>query len=185
MKWDLASAKEFLGVTGTADDSKIQAVMSMALLMAENYCRRKFTYAREQAKFYDVHYETLSLHRYPVAMVHQVTTAEDCRVHAAAGLLKFTRPVVAEVIGVDYEGGFKEFPADLVMALMQIVQSQYATVSGGAAAVVGGTIKSISSNGSRVEYDTSGGAVSAGVDRDTGLPSMAISILDSYRRELC
>ena len=119
--------------------------------------------------------------------MYSVSESSAYHVHKTAGVIKFDRPVFRHHITVDYDGGFDptNLPADLVLALMQIAATHFGTLtSGGATATAGGAIKSISSAGSRVEYDTSGGAV-AGTDAETGFPSSSINVLDMYRREIC
>lgn len=87
-----------------------------------------------------------------------------------------------EEISFDYTGGFKTLPADLEVALWMVFNTYWGQF-GGHVAVGSGAIKSISSDGSRVEFDVSGG--SSGVDMDTGMPSFAISVLDLYRCPPC
>ena len=194
MAFDLATAKTRLGILDTTQDALLQIGLDTAIALAENYCKRLFPYASEVAHFYYPTANTLSLPRYPVEQVASITGTKsgaaisDYKVDKSAGLIEFGRHDYyhrgPNQIDVTYAGGYKTYPADLELAFWMIFDTLWPTLSstGGAAPTTGGAVKSISSDGARIEYDVSGGSV-AGVDSDTGLPTMSINILDNYVKE--
>lgn len=188
--FDLASAKNRLNITDTLQDGAVQGFLNASLALAERYCSRGFLYKSERVHYYDGHYETLPLPRYPVDKIIKVSVNDKRHVHKQTGIIAFDRPVFADTITVDYSGGYKTIPSDLELALWEIFDNFWgrhtASPSSGTAAVGGGPIKSITSDGATVSFDTSSGAATSStptsLNLDTGLPYSAQSILDLYVR---
>ena len=182
--FDLSTAKTRLNITGTTQDTALQVALDTALALAETYCDRYFMYqANEIEKFVHAHSNTLSLKRYPIEMIN--SGAGEHHYGQDSGVVYLHDNSFQHETTVDYNGGYKTLPLDLEFAFWMIFDNLWPTISstGGAAPTTGAAVKSISSDGARIEYDVSGGSV-AGVDSDTGLPTMSINILDKYRREL-
>ena len=189
--FDLATAKTRLSITGNADDVALQGSLDTALALAEKYCDRFFMYASQRAKFYHVHGSSLQLRRFPVDQVIAFTPAGDQhKVHHVTGVIEFHRPSVIEEVVIDYSGGYKVLPPDLELALWQLFDSVWNSMSNaGQAAVAGaGAVQSITSEGQTVRFATGsqaqGGSVfdvMAGPD----VPFSVLSILDMYRLESC
>ena len=196
MTWDLQAGKARLGIAAgdTTKDAFVTAALNAALAIAESYCDRKFLYAAERATFNHPRGASLSLPRYPLEQITAVTgdtTGAAIKYHmeSGTGLVILDGWAGGHKIAVDYAGGYKTLPDDLLLALWLIFDSLYASISqvgatGGAAG--GGAIKSISSAGTSVTFDTSSGAAAAsGLTGLTGsgLPMGAAAILSFYRRE--
>lgn len=178
--FDLATAKTRLNITGTTQDVQLQAALDTALAWAETYCDRYFKYGPQEEIFTHTNGPTLSLKRYPIESINKGGPAHHF--DADSGVVFLHDYNQKHQITVDYFGGYKTLPADLEMALWGTFDSVWSTMqSAGSAPVGGGAIKAISSDSQRIEYDTSGGAV-VGVDSNSGLPSMAAAILNSYVR---
>lgn len=193
--FDLATAKTRLNITGTAQDTQILAALNAALAIAENYCDRRFLYKRDTIAFYDVDAHALILSRYPIDTVNFITSKQTgnaiapdtYHIHKWNGMIYFHGAPFFDEIQIDYTGGYLTLPADLELALWLAFDAVWPTLSGqGAAAVGGGAVKAIRSNGASIEYDTSGGG-GAGLasSGNGGLPIGAIGILDLYRRTTC
>lgn len=196
MTFDLQAGKARLGIAAgdTTKDAFVTAALNAALAIAESYCDRKFMYAAERATFNHPHGMSLSLPRYPLEQITAVTgdtTGAAIKYHmeSGTGLVILDGWAGGHKITVDYAGGYKTLPDDLLLALWLIFDALWSSVSqvgstGGAAG--SGAIKQISSGGTSVSFDTSSGAaVSGGLAglTSTGLPMGAVAILSYYRRE--
>lgn len=194
--FDIVTAKARLNITDATQDVAVQAMLDAALSLAERYCNRSFLYKAERVRFYDSHFGSLPLPRYPIESVTKFTGAgNNYHVHKSTGTITLHRDASwwssGHEVVVEYTGGYKVLPPDLVLALWEIFDNLWgrhtASPTAAAAATTGGAIKSISSDGARVEFDVSGGAVAAtpnALNYDSGMPYSAQSILDLYRREV-
>lgn len=193
--FDIVTAKTRLNIVDATQDVAVQALLDAALSLAERYCNRGFLYKAERVRFYDSHFGSLPLPRYPIDTVTKLTGAGKHHVHKSTGLITIHRDAAwwsgGHEIVVEYAGGYKVLPGDLELALWEVFDNLWsrhiASPTAAAAATTGGAIKSISSDGARVEFDVSGGAVSStpnALNFDSGLPFSAQSILDLYRREV-
>ena len=182
--FDLATAKTRLNITGTTQDAELQMALDTALALAETYCDRYFMYqANETEKFVHAHSNTLSLKRYPIEMIN--SGAGEHHYSQDSGVVYLHDNSFQHETTVDYNGGYKTLPLDLEFALWAVFDTVWGQMNNvGGTPSAGGAVKAISSAGQRVEFDTSGGAV-AGVDAATGIPSMALSVLNNYVRERC
>lgn len=197
MTWDLSAGKARLGIAAgdTTKDAFVTAALNGALALAEAYCDRRFMYASESVTFNHPHGMSLSLRRYPLETITAVTgdnASPSIKYHmdVDTGLVILDGWAGGHQITVNYSGGFKALPDDLLLALWLIFDQVYGPISqvgstGGAAG--GGAIRSISSGGSKVDFfeATAGGGGSGGLAglTSTGLPMGAVAILSYYRRE--
>lgn len=192
MAYDLATAKTRWNIADASQDAAVQGMLDAALSFAERYCNRGLAYKSERVKFYDGHYESLPLPRYPIEQVMTVSNSVGkYHIHKQTGLITLDRPSFHHEISIDYAGGYKTLPADLELALWEIFDNLWgrhtASATSGAASAASGAVKSISSDGARIEFDVSGGAAVSNpnaLNYDSGLPYAAQSILDLYRREV-
>ena len=192
MAYDLATAKVRLKIADATQDAALQGMLNAALSLAERYCNRGFAYKAERVTFYDGHYASLPMPRFPIEQVIKISNSVgQYHVHSQTGLISLHRPHFLDKIEVDYAGGYKVLPADLELALWEIFDNLWsrhtASATSGAAVTGGGAVKSISSDGARIEFDVSGGAAVAtpnALNYDSGMPYSAQSILDLYRREV-
>ena len=102
------------------------------------------------------------------------------------GRLVFDSRFYSHELTVNYSGGYAVLPADLEMALWRLFDSTWSVISAttSSAPVGGGAIKAISSQGARVEFDTS--SAGSGMGGSGGLSdSFANSILDLYGLKSC
>ena len=192
-----------LAANDPARDAEINAVSKAAMALLENYCDRKFPFESDQETFTHFDGVTVSLRRYPIWNVSSVTDYLDnpvSRYHVdkERGLVMFDDyRVVRHELKIRYQGGFDlpnndghpEFPEDLLMAFYNVFDAIFDTYTGaaGAGALGAGVVKSIASDGSRVEFfdPTSGGAAAVGIDPESGLPVAAAAIIANYRRRWC
>ena len=182
--FDLSTAKTRLSITGTTQDAELQVALDTALAFAEQYCDRYFMYqANETEKFVHARSNTLSLKRYPIEMIN--SGAGEHHYSQDSGVVYLHDNSFQHETTVDYNGGYKTLPLDLEFALWAVFDTVWGQMNNvGGTPSTGGAVKAISSAGQRVEFDTSGGSV-AGVDAATGIPSMALSVLNNYVRERC
>ena len=92
MSFDLPTAKQrlSLAVADTSKDVAIQAALSASLAIAEDYCKRRFSFATEVARFYHVASGYLFVSRYPINVVTSVVRSNGqsdskSNVHLSAG----------------------------------------------------------------------------------------------------
>ena len=66
MSWDLATAKERLGIADASQDAAVTSALAVALAVAETYCDRKFLLEDETEEFLRANGPALTLRRYPL-----------------------------------------------------------------------------------------------------------------------
>jgi Phage gp6-like head-tail connector protein len=204
--YDLTTAKLRLGIdpSDLSKDSLITLSMDAALQFAENYCDRKFMFQPDNESFVHVKANTLSLRRYPLSAVTQVTLEgnilnpslyyfisrhEDKR----AGLLFFDAALFVHEIVVAYEGGYQVLPADLEMVLWKLFDWAWGNLSpstGSSSVQSVGAVKALTiPDVGRVEFASSGDSTfGGGASSSPYLPieflGSQAAILDFYRRWL-
>ena len=193
MAYDLETARIRIGLesTDTSKDVELTAAMEASLHYAEKYCDRFFMFQTDVAEL--IHFESsdVQLHRYPVTAVASIEFDGEplevpYHIEKKTGRLVFDSRFYAHELTVNYSGGYAVLPADLEMALWRLFDSTWSVISAttSSAPVGGGAIKAISSQGARVEFDTS--SASSGMGGSGGLSdSFANSILDLYGLKSC
>lgn len=177
----------------TSKDPQLTVAFNTAVALAETYCDRKFEYKADAIEYFTYDSDkTISLERYPLVAIESVTTYDNqvvtppIRFDRKAGIVYLCGYANDEELTVTYEGGYQEFPADLLQAFLFIFDAvwkdNYGT--GGGASVPTGDIKAISvPDVGRVEFDT-GSSSSGGVTEWGMIPENATAILArGYRRE--
>jgi len=198
MSFDLIAAKARLGLTDATKDLQVQLALDACLAIAESYCDRHFLWTHETAKFYDIYARRLQLSRYPLTSVVSVLdnsgnaiSSTHYKVHHAYGYIQFKHYITDWEAQVEYEGGYKVLPADLLIALWGIFDIVWPSIngsSGGAATVAPGSISSISiPDVGTVSFSAGGQAAAAKL---TGSASYSqygpyFHLLDAYRDISC
>ena len=145
MSFDLPTAKQrlSLAVADTSKDVAIQAALSASLAIAEDYCKRRFSFATEVARFYHVASGYLFVSRYPINVVTSVVRSNGqsdikYKVNQSAGFLDLHGRYSDEEIQVTYSGGYRTLPPDLEYALWGIFNGVWSNMNDVASAGVGG-----------------------------------------------
>jgi len=197
MTWDLAGAKARLQIADTSKDALITSTLATSLAVAELYCNRKFSYAAERATFTHPHGEALQLSRFPIEQVvsvngdnNQAMATGKYHVINNTGQIILDGSAYGHRIIVDYAGGYKTLPDDLILALWGIFDAVYAASSNvgnatpaGSAAIQSITIPDVGT----VRYESGGAASGAsGAGGAAGIiPAVSAMILNLYRLEVC
>ena len=194
--FNLADVKDYLGITGTTDDARVTAAMNMSLSLAEKYCNRKFAKQAETEEIMPVHGRTVQLHRIPVDTITSVNKTHgggaltDYVVAKEAGVVYLNGAAYDRKVTVSYTGGLDPIDDDILMALMEIVGAVWpkfkAGAGSGGSSAMAGQIKSVASDGARIEYFGDTGSTGSSSGFAGGMVSpFAQSILDLYRIEEC
>jgi len=191
--FDLATAKIRLNLVGnTSQDLILQSAINTVITICENYCKRKFTYAKETAKYYHDSAGYLFVSRYPIEQVLKIDSLNSgsqsikYRVNKSAGYVDLHGRHTFEEIHVTYAGGYKIYPDDLTLAFWMVFDKVWEQL-GTPGAGVTSDIKSVRLDDvGTINYQTSS-THSVYTDKPgTGgmIPIAAINLLDNYRREL-
>lgn len=176
-------------------DPEINQAFAMAVLWLEQYLDRILWETNNQVTETRTHFAgyTLSLKGYPVtsdpiAMVSASPTPEipDYHLDHNNGLVQFDGFAKFHRVTISYQiEDILEGP--LRYALLLVFDQMHKLITGTTSdSEAGGPIKSISSDGSRIEYDTSAAAASAGtIDLESSLPALAVGMLNLFRRNTC
>lgn len=200
MAFDVSTARVRAGllVTDTSQDAAINLAMQTALSIAEKYCDRKFMYARQKGSFYYVARQNFQLDRYPIESVFSLSDengttvdATDYEVHHLTGMVQF--PSVHSVpkrITIEWEGGYRQLPFDLEMALWGAFDTVWPSISGaGGGTVAAGEIESVTLQDVGTVRFTTQASVASGAGASNassgayGLMGPYFSLLDKYRLE--
>jgi hypothetical protein len=189
-----------IGLDGadTSKDAEITAAYEVALGWVAAFLDRFLIAGTYQEVFTHKRGFSQSLKGYPVLTINSIVDTETGEPLNRSGLSTPGYHVAFENGVLYFDGGVSEhqFTVDytisdpvvggLFYAVLSVFDSVYAGTNGGGTVIGGGVIKSISSDGAKVDYDTSsGGGGGSGTDLDTGLPSSVVGILQLYRRWQC
>ena len=197
MAFDVATGRIKVGLepSDTSQDADIQMALNTALSLAEQYCDRKFAFARETlTKYADRFSERVFVDRFPINRIYSITGAgtNSPEAHHDAGVV-FTSAGSnpGSKITIDYEGGYKSLPADLEYCLWQVFAAVWAdfdpTNANGGNVVVSGEIKKRSIVGvGSVEYTTSADSIASTTVSDWSavLPGATQAVLNLYKRRV-
>src|SRR6056300_534417 len=108
--FDLATAKDYLGIADATLDTQLQTAMNMSLSMAERYCNCKFGKQVETEVAIPVHGMTIQLHRLPINSITSITQKDggsvtDYVIDDDAGIVRFSSFVSDRKVTVVYDGG--------------------------------------------------------------------------------
>jgi hypothetical protein len=179
-----------LPVDDASKDDLITAAYGASGRVLENYLDRSLESGGHSETFTHAANNVISLRAYPVDEIMTIVTAAGVEITSyhlekSNGLIHFDSRQVQHEIMVTYTS-LDPIDAVLGMALLSIFDQVYNSItavsSGGA--VSGGAIKSISSDGARIEY-VSGTESSVGIDSASGIPTGVLGLLQAYRRQSC
>ena len=168
----------------TSRDAELLTARAVSIAFMENYCDRKFEFDQQRETTTHFVGQAMHLKRYPIDHVYFVRDADqavinDCHIDQERGIIFFDRGIARHKIDVFYEGGYKEFPNDLLAAFWMIFDQQIAT--GGGVGLAAGEIQSVTlADVGTVRYATGAAAAEAG---GAGfLPDSAAALLEAYCR---
>lgn len=186
MTWDLATAKEKLGITGTEQDQDVQDAMDITISLAEGYCDRLFLYV-ENDKFedYSVRHKVIYLPRYPINEVKTTNPSPLALVShfdKLNGRILLDAKTYYETLTITYSAGYPvdALPPDLETAfwdILRIVWNQQYQASGPTIQLGAIKKKTIVGVGA-IEYET-GSVDNSGT---VYITDSSESILDRYER---
>jgi hypothetical protein len=191
MAFDLETARVRVGLSSsdTSQDEMLKVAMNAALGEAQRYCNRTFFFAHETVEF--IHFNTITaqLSRYPLQRIFSIKSegvpidSSQYHVHHNDGRIVFDRYHVAHSLTVEYEGGYKQLPGELEVALWMLFDTMWASLDSSAAKSDVGAIKTISvPDVGSITYATS--SASASTDSEAMSP-LTRSILDLFRLLVC
>lgn len=178
-----------LDATDTSNDANLSTAYSVTVQWLENYLDRILfsETGTETETFTHLNLHVLSLKGYPTIDVTSITTSDsspEFHLEHKTGLIHFDGRLFAHEVTVVYT---MEDPmvGPLQLAMLMVFDTVWSNLAS-AGSVSGGAVKAISSDGARVEFDTSSAAALAtGIDPDTGLPAQVVGILQGFRRLKC
>lgn len=177
------------------DDASKDAIITVAYGAAgqilENYLDRSLEVGGHAETFVHIRNNVVSLRAYPIDEIESIVTASGFEITAyhvdkVTGLVHFDSGQVRHELMISYTS-LDPIDAVLGLAVLSVFDQVYNSItavnSGGA--VSGGAIKSISSDGARIEYMSGVDASTSGVDAASGIPTSIIGLLQAYRRQAC
>lgn len=186
---ELLRVRVGLDADDDSQDAAISTTYIAALSWVEQYLDRYLEAGDYTEAFTHFAGHVASLRGYPVTAVASVTqddNAEAVPYHLEArnGLVRFDGYAVAHELIVTYTAA-PELTGALQVALLGVFDVVWMQLNATVTTDAGeGAVKSITSDGARVEFDVAGGAGGA-IDVSSGLPSAITSILNMFRREHC
>ena len=190
-----------LAATDASRDDDVFMVMEITKDVVETYLDRGVVGMDQVDHFVDVHYPSLSLHRYPVHYITEIRSGAGSGSLAMSsivcqhdiGLLKLDRTLFARELYISYFGGYNTWPAALEWAMWQTFDTLWLEIMGVAGGAGGGgggiivqgsgEVKSVSITGvGKIDYDV--GASVAGGSSSSGskLPDAAAFMIDPASR---
>ncbi len=131
----LTTVKEYLGLTGTGEDSLLNRLMNWATDFIHSYCGRTFPQGS-----YDEYYDgdgtdNLLSHQFPVTSVSSLEVdgvvkdaTKDFVLYAPLGLIRLKLGVFPrgkKNIRLQYTAGYSSIPKDLEQACIELVALKY------------------------------------------------------------
>jgi hypothetical protein len=188
---ELLRVRVGLAPDDASKDGEITAAYTGALSWIEQYLDRFMEAGTYSETFVHVASNKLSLKGYPVEEILSMTADEMSgpplayHVETKNGLVRFDGFAVAHEITVEYDAE-PEISGAILAALLALFDVVWNSFNSTSSEVESGVVKSITSDGARVEFDVSGGSSSFGaVDPASGMPSAVAAMLHLYRRESC
>jgi len=192
--FDLASAKDRLGIVDASKDDAIAATLLATVAAVERYLDRGIA---ERKAYVEEHFYLrggqciLTSWLYPIDAIIAVADDDNQPIDVEAydtttGLVYLKNVSAPARISSAIDGGYNlvdgSAPADLMTALWIVFDALYSSVDGGSGGVgLHGSIESISAVGIGTVKYSSGSAASGGTDGGL-IPLSAAAILASYRR---
>lgn len=176
-----------LDAADPAQDSALAAAYEAAVRVTETYLDRYIVAGTYVERFTHFRGRTLSLRGYPLVSDPQLVGDDGAslgawHIDSQAGLLQLDATTCAHEVQVTYDAA-PNIPA-LSVALLLVFDLMWAQFSGSPGSSTG-AVKSIASNGARVEYHDAGQPSQPGSLAAAGMPSGAAALLAPYRRLSC
>lgn len=150
MTWDLATAKTYLEIVGTAQDTLLTRVMDETLVAIESALGRGLLLATDTEVFRWVNGPRLLLRRFPLVSVTTITgpvagptyDLANVKINADVGTIESFQFYGSTELTVEYEGGYDPLPADLERAMWSAFLTLWAATDGttGAPAIGSGAV---------------------------------------------
>ena len=129
--FDLAAAKTRLGVADASQDAIITTAIDASMLIAENYCDRKFAYLDESEDINAaILTKSLQVKRVPIDSLEPVAVSKDGE-EISGYYINYSDGIISRsifyvgVYTVAYKGGYETLPGDLETALWLIFDNVY------------------------------------------------------------
>ena len=172
-------------------DADIEVALSTAFGFAELYCDRKFEWQAESETFTHFVGDVVSLIRFPLTDIIDVTGTElEYHFNAMTGLIVFDGCVRAHELIIDYEGGYHDtalpehpytWPPALAFALLVIFDNCWSALNGQSSSVATGMVKSIKAGADLgITYETANATTN---DYGGLIPAAAAAHLNLLKRE--
>lgn len=196
MTFDLQTAYARTGLEETPENSAaLTGVMAASLTAVEKFLNRLLPFAQETVEVLFQHSRSIQLSRYPVERIVAVSAnAGGYQLHNATGMILFAHNVCSERIQITYEGGYRQLPADLELALWLVFDALLPLAigdQGGAGSSGSNAVESVTITGvGTVRFATSSSSSSSTSGDPTSdlypqIPATAMGILRFYRLEAC
>lgn len=177
----LDDLKLALGITGTAEDEQLQAMITFQSRIIAEYCDRRFGLAEAMETFTFDRWEVmpvrsaLTLSLYPVAEVVEVSTGSDYDFDPATGRLWHGCGYWTGPVSVNYSGGY-DLPAATPARLQKaVIEAVYEGRTSGARDP---SIREVQHGDTRISYFTSStSSASSGF-----LSAPVVDLIRPYRR---
>lgn len=193
----LATLRTRLGLSDSdsSKDTLINQSFAMAVLWLEQYLNRVLWAENGEVTETLPHYrgKTVSLSGYPidpqrpiVITAYNGAAVPEYTADMTNGLLLFGGFTWLREVTVSYS--ITDILAGpLNYALLLMFDQMRAALDTSGLANQAGPVKAISSDGSRIEFDTSNGsgATTATIDAAESIPTLALGLLQTYRRTVC
>lgn len=183
-----------LQANDNSKDAEITAAFNGAVVWLEDYLDRFLVGGNYVETFVHKRGEVISLKGYPVVQINDLTSLSPDSVDTTApyhldrvnGLVHFDGVIAEHELQIDYDTD-DALSGVLMMAATKLFDVIWAGFNSSGGTVATGAVKSISSDGARVEFDVGSGSSSSasGIDSSTGLPAGMDALLNVYRRYQC
>lgn len=197
MAWDLATAKELLGIDpgDTSQDVAITKVMGVTLATIEKLLQRGIIQLSETQIFHWLTSRRVLLRRYPLVEITALdggsAAPADVTLNLQTGWAEHSSWCGLESLSITYTGGFDPIPDDLERAMWEAFSYLYsksdtttglaASTAAGASEISGVTVF----DAFKIDYSVdSSGAESAAAQREAwGWLAPWATVLNMYRSE--
>ena len=132
MAWDLATAKQYLGITDGSQDANITRMMDVTMSAVEKFLQRGLELAQETVTYRDRDFRRVVLPRFPVTQVLKVDGVDglpsDWHLMPRVGWILLPTRRYFQELEIEYEGGYDPLPADLEQVLWEIFMRAWASI---------------------------------------------------------
>lgn len=188
---DILRVRIGLTVGDTSMDAEITMAWEATYDWVEQYLDRYLVPGTYDETVVHKSGHVISLKGYPIDTVNSITSTVnnsavfDYHVNKTNGNLFIDGGFSEHELTINYTA-LDPVTGSIYMAMLFVFDLVYTNFGSTTNSTAGGTIKSISSDGAKVDYDLSLNTSGAGgIDAETGLPENAIGLLAMFRRYQC